>query len=89
MKNDFIFIYLFTINIMSFSFYVYDKQMSKKGKQRIKEFTLLLLSFLGGVYGSVFAMNTFKHKTKKLKFIIVNYLLILVWTFGVIWIILK
>ncbi len=76
-----IYYYLFFINVLSFIIYGIDKYQSKNNKRRISEKTLLLFSAFGGCFGSVFAMNIFSHKTKKKKFIIVNYLLIIFYTF--------
>jgi uncharacterized membrane protein YsdA (DUF1294 family) len=61
-------IYLIIINLVSFFAYRIDKKRSEKGKWRIKESTLLLFSFFGGGIGSMFGMNIYHHKTKKLKF---------------------
>ncbi len=77
----FIYYYFFLINILSFLIYGIDKYKSKKMKNRISERTLLFLSLIGGCYGSIFAMNLFSHKTQKNKFIVVNYSLIVIYTF--------
>jgi uncharacterized membrane protein YsdA (DUF1294 family) len=45
-----------------------DKQKAIKHKWRISEYTLILLAALGGSIGTLSAMYTFRHKTKKLKF---------------------
>ncbi|MDK2585226.1 DUF1294 domain-containing protein [Romboutsia sedimentorum] len=67
MKNLSIF-YIFIINIISFIFMFIDKQKAIKHKWRISEYTLMLLAALGGSIGTLGAMYTFRHKTKKLKF---------------------
>ncbi len=62
--------YLIIINILSFILYGIDKLKAIKRKERISERTLILIGILGGSIGSLIGMNLFRHKTKKLKFII-------------------
>lgn len=71
--------YFLLINIISFLFYGIDKYNSIKGKWRIKENTLISLSFLGGVIGSITGIYLFHHKTKKLKFKILNLISLILW----------
>ena len=63
-------VYLIIINILSFILYGIDKLKAIKKKERISEKTLILIGILGGSIGSIIGMNIFRHKTKKLKFII-------------------
>ncbi len=63
------FIFLFIVwNTIVFLIYGIDKRNAIKNKKRISEKTLLILSFLLGSVGSAIAMNSFRHKTKHLKF---------------------
>lgn len=62
--------YLIIINILSFILYEIDKLKAIKKKERISEKALILIGILGGSIGSLIGMNLFRHKTKKLKFII-------------------
>ncbi len=62
--------YLIIINILSFILYGIDKLKAIKKKERISEKALILIGILGGSIGSLIGMNLFRHKTKKLKFII-------------------
>lgn len=62
--------YLIIINILSFILYGIDKLKAIKKKERISEKALILTGILGGSIGSLIGMNLFRHKTKKLKFII-------------------
>ena len=71
--------YLFIINIISFLLYGYDKSMAIKGKRRISEYNLLLFSLFGGCVGSIIGMKIFHHKTKKIKFWILNILFTVLW----------
>lgn len=70
----YILIYLVLINLISFILFFIDKQKAKKDKWRIKERTLHISSFLGGVLGSITAMILFHHKTKKRGFVAITVL---------------
>ena len=56
--------YLVVLSLMTFIAYASDKNKAKKGKWRVPEKVLLLMSFLGGAYGGYTAMLTLRHKTK-------------------------
>lgn len=62
------YVWITLINIIGFMLFAIDKYLAKKQAQRISENTLLLVAFLGGAPGSIFAMRTFRHKTQKAKF---------------------
>lgn len=57
--------YLFTINVLSFFIYGWDKFLAIKGQQRIKNLHLLGLVFLGGTIGILWAVYFFRHKRQK------------------------
>ena len=61
-------LYFTAISILSFLLFGLDKQKAKQNKRRISEFTLLLVSFLGGSLGSLLGMLIFRHKTSKTSF---------------------
>lgn len=65
-----IIIYLLIINIISFITMYIDKKRAKWGKWRIKESTLFTLALIGGSIGGIAGMYTFRHKTKKTRFIV-------------------
>lgn len=65
-----IIIYLLIINIIGFLIMGIDKLKAIKGMWRIPENTLFVFTFLGGGVGTILGMYIFRHKTKKLKFII-------------------
>lgn len=58
-------IYLIIINIIAFIAMGIDKRKAKYGKFRISESTLFILVLLGGGFGGIIGMYTFRHKTKK------------------------
>ncbi len=63
-----IFLYLIVINIVTFFAFGLDKRKAKKDKWRTPEATLVTLMVVGGAIGGYFGMETFRHKTQKLKF---------------------
>lgn len=62
--------YFVLINSISVIVTVSDKIRAEKGKWRIKESTLLILSALGGSLGMYITMKIIRHKTKHLKFML-------------------
>ncbi len=63
-------IYLLIINIIGFFAMWIDKVKAKRGSWRIPENTLFTITLLGGGFGTIAGMYTFRHKTKKLRFTI-------------------
>ena len=63
-------IYLIIINLIGFYVMWSDKRKAKKGRWRIPENTLFLITLLGGGIGTISGMYTFRHKTKKMRFVI-------------------
>lgn len=72
--------YLIFVNILTFIFYGVDKRRAILKKSRISEFELLACSFFGGSIGAICGMFIFRHKTKKIKFWLLNFLF-LIWSF--------
>ena len=65
-----------------------DKQKAKKGKWRIPEKVIFIVTALGGGIGTISGMYVFRHKTKKLNFTIglpfitiLEIILIIYWFF--------
>lgn len=63
-------IYFIVLNIITFLSMGIDKLLAIKKKYRISEFHLLTLTLFGGSIGSLLGMIIFRHKTKKIKFLI-------------------
>lgn len=63
-------IYLIIINIITFIAMHIDKKKARYGKWRISESALFILVLLGGGVGGIAGMYTFRHKTKKMRFVI-------------------
>ena len=65
-----IIIYLIVINIIGFLIMWIDKRRAVKNQWRIPEKTIFIVTGLGGGIGTIAGMYTFRHKTKKIGFII-------------------
>ena len=63
-------LYFIIINIIGFLIMYIDKRRAKKGKWRIQERTLFIVTALGGGIGTIAGMYTFRHKTQKVAFVI-------------------
>ena len=71
-------VYLLIINILSFIIMGIDKLQAIRNRQRISEISLLFISLIGGSLGTLLSMFTFRHKTKKAKFIILIPLFLII-----------
>lgn len=58
-------------SLASFAAYGLDKRRASVGGRRVPERTLHLLAFLGGWPGAILAQRRFRHKTRKVPFLIV------------------
>ena len=63
-----LFIFIISLNVLTFFFYLIDKYKAKNGYWRIKESTLHFLSLLGGWPGAAVAQQWLKHKNRKKPF---------------------
>ncbi len=60
--------YLAFINLAAFAMFGLDKRKARRGKSRISEASLFLVSLIGGVFGGILGMLAFRHKTRKAGF---------------------
>ena len=60
----------FVIYIFGFFIMWLDKHKARKGSWRIPEKTLFIITAIGGGIGTTVGMFVFRHKTKKLNFLI-------------------
>ena len=87
-QHEFLIIYLFVINIITFISFGLDKYAANNDKWRIKNVTLLGLAFIGGTIGGLLAMHVFRHKTQKdyytvgLWLMIIMQILLLIYLFN-------
>ena len=77
-KLDYILSWLIAVNIMAFIVFWLDKKRAEKAKTRISESSLLVLTLFGGTIGSIIAMLLFRHKTRKLSFLILFWPILIV-----------
>ncbi len=63
-------VYLLVMNAVGFAVMGIDKYKAIKGRWRVPEKTLFLLSILGGSVGTWAGMYAFRHKTKHWYFVI-------------------
>lgn len=76
--REIFFTYYFSINLINFVLFYLDKKRARNRQWRIPESTLLFISLLGGTIGGLVGMNLFRHKTKKMKFVIGMPLILIV-----------
>lgn len=70
----YVFAFYGCLSLITFCVYGMDKSAAKRGKQRVPESTLHLLSLLGGWFGALLGLKVFRHKTKKRRFLVVFWL---------------
>jgi uncharacterized membrane protein YsdA (DUF1294 family) len=63
-------VFLVILNFISLLFFGVDKLKSMRGRWRIPELRLLLIAIIGP-FGAYAGMLLFKHKTRKVKFLLV------------------
>ena len=71
-----IYIYLFT-SIATFLIYGWDKWQAKKNKWRIPEKWLHVFEFFGGWPGGILGQLVFRHKTSKISYQIIFWLIVI------------
>jgi uncharacterized membrane protein YsdA (DUF1294 family) len=64
------------MSLASFVAYGWDKRRAVNGGRRVPESTLQLLALFGGWPGALIGQRQFHHKTKKLSFLIVFWLVV-------------
>ncbi len=73
-----------SISISTYLVMLIDKLQATHGDRRISERSLFLMTFFGGSLGMVLAMYTLRHKSRKLSFQLVVWLLVLI-QIGIVW----
>lgn len=68
--------FLIGMSIICFAVYGLDKRRAVTSGRRVPEQTLHVLAFLGGWPGALLGQRQFRHKTKKLPFLIVFWLVV-------------
>src|SRR6187455_1139844 len=67
---------VFVMSAVCFTAYGLDKRLAVNGSRRVPENTLQLLALLGGWPGALLGQRQFRHKTKKVSFLIVFWLVV-------------
>ena len=70
--------YLLIINIISFVLMGIDKIQAIRNKKRISEASLLIISLIGGSIGTILSMIIFRHKIRKIKFLLLVPLFLII-----------
>ena len=86
-------LYKLTLSLITFILYGYDKAQACSFGWRVRERTLHALEFLGGWPGALIGQHFFQHKTTKLSYQIMFWLIVVVhqllwWAIWAIWAIL-
>jgi uncharacterized membrane protein YsdA (DUF1294 family)/cold shock CspA family protein len=68
-------IYL-VVSGLAFAFYGFDKSAAEDGRRRIPEINLHMLGFLGGWPGALVAQRVFRHKSRKLSFQLIFWVVV-------------
>ncbi len=82
--NNILVIYFIIINLITFFIYGIDKYKAKKELWRIPEKVLIFFAFFGGSIGALFGMKIWHHKTKKMKFIILVPLSLIIYVVAIV-----
>ncbi len=72
--------YLLSVNLVAFIVFGYDKHLSKKGAVRIPELVLHGVALIGGSLGALGGMVLYRHKTRKMSFFLIWFLIVLLQT---------
>lgn len=72
-------------SLLLLGLYGWDKRAARLGRQRVPEKRLQLLALIGGWPGGWLGQQLFRHKTRKLKFLLVFWLMALINLCGLIW----
>jgi len=81
-------LYLLLLNLITFGAYGFDKILSLRDNpqaRRVREVTLLGLALLGGIIGGLLAMTLFRHKIKKISFVVKFIGVVFLWVVGIVY----
>ena len=67
---------LVVANLVSLTYFAVDKVRSQRGKWRIPESKLLVIGFFGP-FGAYLGMVFFRHKTRRVKFLLIPIFLVI------------
>ena len=64
------------MSLVALALYGFDKRRAESGGRRVRERTLHLVELLGGWPGALIAMRLFRHKTRKLSYLLVTWTIV-------------
>jgi len=77
-EGNFLYAYIISINLITLLFYGYDKYQAGNNGFRIPETALHLLALTGGSPAAFLGQILFRHKTRKLKFLLVFIMIVII-----------
>lgn len=77
-RHPFFVVYATAINVVALFTYGMDKLLAKTDARRVPERVLLVMALLGGSAGAILGMQLFRHKTRKVSFLILLAVVLLV-----------
>ena len=66
------------VSAVTFCVYGLDKNFARRGRRRISEQTLHVFALLGGWPGALAGQRFFSHKTRKVRFLAIYWLVVLI-----------
>lgn len=82
---SFVFVLSLVLSMVTFVTYLIDKSAAKKGAWRTKEDTLHLLGLFGGWPGALIAQRFLRHKTIKLSFQMIFWMIVVLNCSALVW----
>lgn len=78
-------VWIGVINLVAFIAHGLDKRAAIRGTRRTPEARLHLWELLGGWPAAFVAMMLFRHKTRKLSYLVVSWAIAAIWIGAMIW----
>jgi uncharacterized membrane protein YsdA (DUF1294 family) len=72
----------FVMSLVTAAVYGWDKRCAVRGRRRVLEARLHLLEFMGGWPGAAVARSAFRHKRRKVRFMIVSWAIVIAHALG-------
>ena len=69
-EHKILMVYVILINAFAFAIYGIDKLQAIKSRQRVRETTLFFMALIGGSIGALCGMIAFRHKIRKMYFVL-------------------
>lgn len=69
-QHKILMVYVILINAFAFAIFGIDKFQAIKSRQRVREATLFFMALIGGSIGALCGMIAFRHKIRKMYFVL-------------------